>query len=177
MYQRASFIQPFCCTVTQGPDIGLDVLACVRPEYFPARYVSKVMASFEVGFDDLTETPIAFLACESPVHVIGNRNVLAHSYVCVPIRKISLHNQPVELAAYLSSTFVMGAVLFLRPIHERVTQSGLGAAYLQVPSVAVTMSDAEKAAVMGYCADQRVPLSELVASELQEFAAELCADE
>ena len=35
-------------------------------------------------------------------------------------------------------------------------------AYLQVPSVAVTMSDAEKAAVMGYCADHRVPLSELV---------------
>ena len=65
----------------------------------------------------------------------------------------------------------------LRTIHERVTQSGSNSAYLQVPSVAVTMSDAEKAAVMGYCADQRVPLSELVASELQQFAAELCADE
>ena len=55
----------------------------------------------------------------------------------------------------------MGAVLFLGPIHERVTQSGSVAAYLQVPSVAMTMSDAEKAAVMRYCADQRMPLSQL----------------
>ena len=39
------------------------------------------------------------------------------------------------------------------------------------------MSDAEKAAVMRYCADQRMPLSELVSSELQEFAAEICEDE
>jgi hypothetical protein len=30
---------------------------------------------------------------------------------------------------------------------------------------------------MGYCADQHVPLSELVASELQEFAAEIHEDE
>lgn len=70
----------------------------------------------------------------------------------------------------------MGAVLFLGPIHEGVTQSGSVAAYLQVPSVAMTMSDAEKA-VMRYCADQRMPLSELVSSELQEFAAEICEDE
>ena len=51
------------------------------------------------------------------------------------------------------------------------------AAYLQVPSVAMAMSDAEKAAVMRYCSDQRMPLSELVSSELQEFAAEICEDE
>ena len=71
----------------------------------------------------------------------------------------------------------MGAVMFLGPIHEWVTQSGSVAAYLQMPSVAMTMSDAEKAAVMRYCADQRMPLSELVSSELQEFAAEICEDE
>ena len=71
----------------------------------------------------------------------------------------------------------MGAVLFLGPIRERVAQSGFGAAYLQVPRVAMTMSDAEKAAVMRYCADQRMPLNELVSSELQEFAAEICEDE
>ena len=41
----------------------------------------------------------------------------------------------------------------------------------------MTMSDAEKAAVMRYCADQRMLLSELVSSELQEFAAEICEDE
>ena len=39
------------------------------------------------------------------------------------------------------------------------------------------MSDAEKAAVMRYCADQRMPSSELVSSEFQEFAAEICEDE
>ena len=63
------------------------------------------------------------------------------------------------------------------PSTRGLTQSGSGAAYLQVPSVAIAMSDAEKAAVMRYCADQRMPLSKLVSGELQEFAAEICEDE
>jgi len=45
-----------------------------------------------------------------------------------------------------------------------------GAQYLQVPRVAVPMSDDEKQRMMEYCADRRMSLSALVREGLQEFA-------
>ncbi len=65
----------------------------------------------------------------------------------------------------------------IQTVHRMVQQEMVGTQYLQVPGVAVKMSDEEKQRVMEYCANERISLSGLVKEGLQEFATSLATEE
>jgi len=61
----------------------------------------------------------------------------------------------------------------VQTIHRLVQQNAGDGEYLQVPRVSVPLAKGQKQQVMEYCAEKRIPLSELVSTHLQEFAEEL----
>ncbi|WP_436903593.1 ParB/RepB/Spo0J family partition protein [Halovenus halobia] len=60
-----------------------------------------------------------------------------------------------------------------RAVHRRIQQAGQYSEYLQVPSVTVALDQAEREAIMAYCAEQRQPLSALIESQVRTLATEL----
>ncbi len=89
-------------------------------------------------------------------------------------RAISLAANAVEYNTEMGNSFVeMGCEepgWPVQTVHRMIQQDMKGAQYLQVPRVAVPMSDDEKQRMMEYCADRRMSLSALVREGLQEFA-------
>ena len=60
-----------------------------------------------------------------------------------------------------------------RIIHRRIQQATQYSEYLQVPSVTVALEQAEREAIMAYCAEQRQPLSAMVEEQIRELATEV----
>lgn len=60
-----------------------------------------------------------------------------------------------------------------RAVHRRLQQASQYSDYLQVPSVTVALENAEREAIMAYCARNRQPLSAVIESQVRALATEL----
>lgn len=58
-------------------------------------------------------------------------------------------------------------------VHRRTQQESQYDEYLQVPSVSVALDQAEREAIMAYCAERRQPLSGVVEAHIRSLATEL----